>query len=385
MKWRNVQIALVLLLAASAFTIPVTAEEWDTPPLNDSELQRWGIVNGSPNWAGDRDLSQYSRYEPQAEVTLSRETLKKLYPNIIFFNASDFPANTDSSGEVVSFNPDGSVTVTRTEGDGGGATAAEPTPTLPPVPGGDPLMQLQGVHPNVERNAEIMEYIQTHGLSSWYEKRYNATCRYVCLVPGTPGAQTLVFLNRDVDEREDPESIVWVSLIDPDEDLPVEAPDPLAGLSAGYPQVRENPAVEAFIREYGPGRWGEEWENDTTVQVYLVAENATYRELIATVEAGAVTGVTVLDEEHLVVNKTEALEIARENVSPDARLTDLHLRLNDGRAEWVISYMDGPVYTGMTLDAGEVPMPEATVPGFATVTAAGSLLVTAAALHSRRR
>ncbi len=74
----NAWILFALLLATCAFIIPVTAEEWDTPPLNESELQNMGVVNGSPNWAGMRDLSQFSRYEPQVEVTPpSRETLKK--------------------------------------------------------------------------------------------------------------------------------------------------------------------------------------------------------------------------------------------------------------------------------------------------------------------
>ena len=176
MKHEYSLIVLALLLAACVFIVPVTAEGWDTPSLNDSDLQDMGVVNGSPNWAGMRDLSQFSRYEPQVEVTPpSRETLKKMYPNIIFYNSSDLPMHDiDSSGQV-SFNPDGSFTVIRTESDERGATAAEPTQTLPPAPGGDPLMELRGAHPNIERNAEIMEYIRTCGLSSWCERPYNAT------------------------------------------------------------------------------------------------------------------------------------------------------------------------------------------------------------------
>jgi hypothetical protein len=382
----NAWILFALLLATCAFTVPVTAEEWDTPPLNDSELREMGVVNGSPNWAGMRDLSQFSRYEPQVEVTPpSRETLKKMYPNIIFFNSSDLPMHDRSSSGQVSFNPDGSFTVIRTESDERGATAAEPTQTLPPAPGGDPLMELRGAHPNIERSAEIMEYIRTCGLSNWYESPYNTTCRYVYLVPGTSCSQTLVYLNRDVNEREDHTSIVWVGLVDRGEELPVEASDPLASLSVRYPQVMENPAVDAFVREDRPERWGEVFENETTVQVYLIAENVTFRELIATVESGAVTGVTVLDEQHLAVNKTRALAVAGVDVSPAAQLIDIHLQLKDGRVVWMVSYMDGPVYTSIPVDAGEAPAPGEKVPGFSTATAAGALLVPAAALHWRRR
>lgn len=79
MKHEYSLIVLALLLAACVFIVPVTAEGWDTPSLNDSDLQDMGVVNGSPNWAGMRDLSQFSRYEPQVEVTPpSRETLKKI-------------------------------------------------------------------------------------------------------------------------------------------------------------------------------------------------------------------------------------------------------------------------------------------------------------------
>ena len=381
----NARMLFALLLATCAFTVPVTAEEWDAPSPNESELQNMGVVNGSPNWAGMRDLSQFSRYEPQVEVTPpSRETLKKMYPNIIFYNSSDLPMHDiDSSGQV-SFNPDGSFTVIRTASDGRGATAAEPARMLPPAPGGDPLMELRGAHPNVERNAEIMGYIRTCGLSSWYERPYNATCRYVYLVPGTSCSQTQVYLNRNVNEREDHDSIVWVGRVDRGEELPVEASDPLASLSVRYPRVMENPAVEAFIREDRPERWGEVFENETTVQVYLIAENAAFRELIATVGAGAVTGVMVLDEQHLAVNKTEALAIAREDVSPAAQLIDIHLQMKDGRVVWMASYMDGPVYSSIPVDAGEAPAPGEKVPGFSSATAAGALLVPAA-LHWRRR
>jgi len=307
-----------------------------------------------------------------------------MYPNIIFYNSSDLPMNDRSSSGQVSFNPDGSFTVIRTESDERGATAAEPTQTLPPAPGGDPLMELRGAHPNIERNAEIMEYIRACGLSSWYERSYNATCRYVYLVPGTSCSQTLVYLNRDVNEREDHDSIVWVGLVDRGEELPVEASDPLASFSIRYPQVMKNPTVEAFVREDRPERWGEVFKNETTVQVYLIAENAAFRELIATVESGAVTGVTVLDERRLAINKTEALAVAGEDVSPAAQLIDIHLRLKDGRVVWMVSYMDGPVYTSIPVDAGEAPAPGEKVSGFASATAAGALLVPAAALRRRR-
>ena len=116
MKHVNSLIIFALLLATCAFTVPVTAEEQYTPSFNKSKFQNMGVVNGSPNWAGMRDLSQFSRYEPQVEVTLpSRETLKKLYPNIIFYDSLDLPMGERNSSEEVTFNQDGSFSVFRTQ------------------------------------------------------------------------------------------------------------------------------------------------------------------------------------------------------------------------------------------------------------------------------
>lgn len=96
-------------------------------------------------------------------------------------------------------------------------------------------------------------------------------------------------------------------------------------------------------------------------------------------------GVMVLDERHLAINKTEALAIAREDVSPAAQLIDIHLQMKDGRVVWMVSYMDGPVYSSIPVDAGEAPAPGEKVPGFSSATAAGELLVPAAALRRRRK
>lgn len=48
MKHEYSLIVLALLLAACVFIVPVTAEGWDTPSLNDSDLQDMGVVNGAP-------------------------------------------------------------------------------------------------------------------------------------------------------------------------------------------------------------------------------------------------------------------------------------------------------------------------------------------------
>ncbi|QYZ78184.1 hypothetical protein E2N92_01425 [Methanofollis formosanus] len=269
---------------------------------------------------------------------------------------------------AASFNPDESISVN-------GTHHVTPTQTTPIPPGMNPWESLRGRHPNVESNAEIMEYIHTCGLSSWYEKHYNTTCRYVYLIPGPACTQKLVYLNRNVNEREDNDSIVWVRLIDLDEELPVEVPDPLAGFYVMYPEARDNPAIKAFVKEYRPERWSEYRVNETSVQVYLVAENRTFRQLIATVEGTSITGVTVLDETDLEVNKTEALARARQQVSPTAEHIDIHLRLKDERVVWFISYMEGPVFTSIKVDAGEVPVSSEKLPGFSLGSALGSLLL----------
>ena len=239
MEYTNALIFLILLLMACV--VPVMAEEENATPLNTSEIP--GCINGSPNWAGQRNLSEFSRYDPPYEETEpSKDTLNS---DIIIINASNLSMDENLSSGEVSLNQYGTFTVTRTHN-------VTPTQTDPIPPGMNPWESLRGRHPNVESNAEIMEYINTCGISSWYERRYNTTCRHVCLVPGSSCDRKLVYLNRDVNEREDNDSIIWIRLIDLDEELPVEVPDPLADLYVMYPAAQENPAIKAFVREYRP-------------------------------------------------------------------------------------------------------------------------------------
>ena len=125
--------------------------------------------------------------------------------------------------------------------------------------------------------------------------------------------------------------------------------------------------------------------DETSVQVYLIAENKTFRQLIATAEGTTITGVMVLEETDLVVNKTEALARAWQQVSPTAECIDHHLRLKDRRVVWFISYMDGPVITSIEVDAGELPASQEKLPCFSSGSAVGSLLLLRVIHHIRGR
>ncbi|MDI6898028.1 hypothetical protein [Methanocella conradii] len=88
-----------------------------------------------------------------------------------------------------------------------------------PYPGSDPLGELFGVHPNVKNNVEIMNFIDMHGLRDWYGKPAGFGHGYVYLLPEENYSKKLVFLYNSSGKWAD-DSIIWVKLIDLDEELP---------------------------------------------------------------------------------------------------------------------------------------------------------------------
>ncbi|AFC99058.1 hypothetical protein Mtc_0287 [Methanocella conradii HZ254] len=87
-------------------------------------------------------------------------------------------------------------------------------------PGSDYLFEFYGMHPNAKNNSEIENFINTYGMSGWYEKTAYPGFKYIYVLPKRDYYNNLVFLNEITDERRVNTSIRWVKFIDKGEELP---------------------------------------------------------------------------------------------------------------------------------------------------------------------
>lgn len=99
-------------------------------------------------------------------------------------------------------------------------TASPSDIPVPPGGGDSGLHDLIGMHSNMRNNTTIMNFIDTYGLSGWYEKTAYEGYEYVYLLPGNNHTKKLVYLNKRVNEWHINNSILWVKLIGIDEEFP---------------------------------------------------------------------------------------------------------------------------------------------------------------------
>ena len=268
---------------------------------------------------------------------------------------------------------------------------ADVTPS-PVPPGYDALMALLGRHPNVKNNSEIMDFIDTYGLEKWYEKRVNESHRYVYLPPKKPYSKKLVYLNKDVDERQVNNSIQWVRLIDKDEELPVEKPDVLRNFFVEHPEAKKNKEIADFVQAHNPKRWDDAQVNGTCTQVYLISEYPIFRELIFLEKNHTIEWIKIFDESQLAVNRTKALNIAKKELNASAELDDIRIVLRGSKPTWMLTYREG--YEAITLlidvDNGDcyyslTAEGANSVPGFTCVLAVISILFLLLNMCNRRK
>jgi hypothetical protein len=118
-------------------------------------------------------------------------------------------------------------------------------------------------------------------------------------------------------------------------------------------------------------------------QIFIIADNTTFRELIIFTSNGIVQNTRLIDETRLIINKKKALELA--GVNSSTRLDNVYVRIWNGKPEWVISWWEGPGVKMAFISAegyrGNPPMPgnEAqNVPGFTnfiTILSIASLII----------
>jgi len=256
---------------------------------------------------------------------------------------------------------------------------ADVTPS-PVPPGYGALTQLFGRHPNVKNNSEIMDFIDMYGLGNWYEKRVNESYRYVYLLPKKPYSKKLVYLNKDVDERQINNSIQWVRLIDRDKELTVEKPDMLRDFFVEHPEAKNKKEIVDFIQAYNPKRWDDAQVNGACTQVYLISEDHIFRELIFLEKNHTIEWIKIFEESQFVINRTKALNIAKKRLNASAELDDIRIVLRGSKPTWMLTYRDR--YEAITflidVDNGNCYSLTAegtnSVPGFSCVSAVISIL-----------
>jgi len=225
-----------------------------------------------------------------------------------------------------------------------------------------------------------MNFIDTYGLESWYEKGVNKSYKYVYLLPEKPYSKKLVYLNKNVDERQVNNSIQWVRLIYRDEELPVEKPDILGDLFIEHPGAKNKKEIADFILAHNPKRWNDAQVNGTCTHVYLISEDHIFRELIFLEKNHTIEWIKIFEESQFAINRTKALNIAKKRLNRSAELDDIRIVLRSSKPTWMLTYRDG--YEAITflidVDSGDCnSLTEEganSVPGFTCLLAIISIL-----------
>ena len=258
-----------------------------------------------------------------------------------------------------------------------GVIADDPAAVYPGM-GGTPLSRLEPIHPAIKNSTEVKAYIGECGVGSWNGIVGNQSYTYVMISPAGTCQKKMVFMEKKGRLHDEPNKIVSVWYLGLNDTFVPEPPDPLEGFYLQHPDAKNNPAIAQFILQYKPTRWKVEYSSGTTRQVYLIAENAGFGELIVIVNNGTVAGTQLIDECMLVVDKKQAIELAGANSS--TRLDEAYVRIWNGEPEWVFSWMEGPGAKMAFIPAGgyrsNAPISGKStqnVPGFTTILAAMSV------------
>jgi hypothetical protein len=219
-----------------------------------------------------------------------------------------------------------------------GVFADNPDAVYPGM-GGTPLSRLEPIHPAIKNSSEVMTYIGDCGVGSWNGIAGNQSYTYVMISPAKTCEKKIVFMEKKGYLLGEPDKIVSVSFLGMNETFIPGPSDPLEGFYLHYPDAKNNPAIDQYVLQYAPSRWKEEYASGTTRQVYLIAENSGFRELIVTVDNGTVTGTRLIDESMLIVDKNRAVQLAGANRS--IQLDEAYIRIWNDKPEWVFSWMEG--------------------------------------------
>lgn len=208
-------------------------------------------------------------------------------------------------------------------------------------------------HMNMEENQEIMSFINAYGISDYEIKNINDSYKFIYIIPNENYSKKLVFLERTGGNSENwKREIVWVRQIGMNETIPFEPPGPLDDLFAAHPSAKNNETIVSFIEDYAPEKWKETRINLNSSVVYLISGNVVFRELMFIERDGNIVQVEIFDESKVLVNRTEALEIAGNRINSSVQPQDVRVVFSDSNTLWSVTYMEGPAITTLYVDTG---------------------------------
>lgn len=219
---------------------------------------------------------------------------------------------------------------------------AEPLPLRP----GDSFSRMEIFliqHRDMKENQEIMDFINTCGISDFQEIDVNRTHTYVYVFPKENCSNKLVFLERSGE-------IIWVRQIGMNETIPFKAPEPLDDLFSAYPAIENNETISSFIETYAPKKWKKTQMNRNSSLVYLISENEIFKELMFLETNGSIVQVEIFDESRISMNRTRALEIAGNRINSSKSPEDIQIVFSGSEALWAVTYMEGFTATTLFVD-----------------------------------
>jgi hypothetical protein len=212
-----------------------------------------------------------------------------------------------------------------------------------PPPGDDSIEYFLARHMNMEEDPEIMDFVNTCGISDYKEVDVNRTHTYIYLIPKINCSNKLVFLEISGD-------IIWVQQIGMNETISFKQPGPLDGLFSAYPSAKKNETINSFIETYRPVKWKANPIDMNSSVVYIIAENKTFREISFLEKDENIIKVDTFDESKVSVSMTEAVEIAGNQLNSTISPQDVRIVFSGSEPFWAVTYMDGPTATTYFID-----------------------------------
>ena len=263
-----------------------------------------------------------------------------------------------------------------------------------PLPGeGDQKSILYMIHPNAKNNEIITSFLAKNPDFSWRESVYNKTHDYIYITPLNNCSEQLVYINKRVDERNEP-SIVSVRIIGCSEELPLDPKYQFLEIFEKYPVLEEEHNLFSYIEDNSPNRYIEIEGKDPETEVYFIDDQGIFTEYIVTIRKGRINDnilyATFVSEDYFTINKSEAQTDAADR-KPGWNITgDTLLKIEDSGTFWKITLSNGlgkdivNIPTELLEGYSVIKNEPNTIPGFVMLTTVFSIGIVLAIISRRR-